>query len=54
MALQFVEPERRRGMIAQAAYFRAKRRGFEPGHELNDWLEAEAEVDTALTIGLRE
>ena len=31
-------------MIAAAAYFRAERRGFEPGHELEDWLAAEAEV----------
>lgn len=31
-------------MVAEAAYFRAERRGFEPGHELEDWLAAEAEV----------
>ena len=30
--------------IAQAAYFRAKERGFEPGQEIDDWLAAEAEV----------
>lgn len=34
----------RRAMIADAAYFRAERRGFEPGHELQDWLAAEIEV----------
>lgn len=34
----------RRSMIAHAAYFRAERRGFEPGHELEDWLAAELEV----------
>ena len=38
------DPTRRRAMIAEAAYYRAERRGFEPGHELEDWLEAEAEV----------
>lgn len=32
----------RHAMIAEAAYFRAQRRGFEPGHELEDWLQAEA------------
>jgi hypothetical protein len=32
-------------MIAKAAYFRAERRHFEPGHELEDWLAAESEVD---------
>jgi hypothetical protein len=36
------EDTRRR--IAEAAYFRAKERGFEPGHELEDWIEAESEV----------
>ena len=30
--------------IAEAAYFRAERRGFAPGHELEDWLEAEIEI----------
>ncbi len=35
-------------MIAEAAYFRAERRGFSAGHELADWLEAEAEVDATL------
>jgi hypothetical protein len=31
-----------------AAYLRAKQRGFEPGYELEDWLEAEAEVKDRL------
>ncbi|MGO9512260.1 MAG: DUF2934 domain-containing protein [Steroidobacteraceae bacterium] len=35
-------------MIAKAAYFRAARRDFQPGHELEDWLAAEAEVDRQL------
>lgn len=30
--------------IATAAYFLAERRGFEPGHELDDWLSAERQV----------
>jgi len=34
----------RRSMIAEAAYYRAKQRNFEPGHELEDWLAAENEV----------
>jgi hypothetical protein len=33
--------------IAIAAYYRAQARGFEPGHELEDWLQAESEVDSA-------
>jgi hypothetical protein len=30
------EPERRHAMIAEAAHYRAERRGFEPGQELAD------------------
>ncbi|HUQ24983.1 MAG TPA: DUF2934 domain-containing protein [Burkholderiales bacterium] len=30
--------------IAEAAYYRAQQRGFEPGHELEDWIAAEREV----------
>lgn len=47
-----IDPERRRALIAEAAYFRAERRGFAPGHEAEDWLAAEVEVDTALTVGV--
>lgn len=35
----------RRHMIAEAAYYRAERRGFEPGLDEEDWLEAEREID---------
>jgi len=38
----------RQSLIAQAAYFLAERRHFQPGHELEDWLAAEAEVDRRL------
>jgi hypothetical protein len=48
-----LDPERRRSLIAEAAYFRAERRGFTPGCEAADWLAAEAEVDTALTMGVQ-
>ena len=37
-------PDELRQMIATAAYRRAEERGFEPGHELEDWLAAEAEI----------
>ena len=40
-----VDPEVRRLMIAEAAYYCAEQRGFEPGHEREDWLEAEARID---------
>lgn len=38
----------REQMIAEAAYFRAEQRGFEPGNEMSDWLEAEADVEHLL------
>jgi hypothetical protein len=40
--------EDRKALIAKAAYFNAERRGFAPGHELEDWLAAENEVDQRL------
>jgi hypothetical protein len=45
---QFVGPEQRAALIAEAAFFRAERRGFAPGHEVEDWLDAESEVDAKL------
>jgi len=47
----FIEPEQRRALIAQAAYYRAERRGFEPGREVEDWYLAEGEIDAMLTRG---
>ncbi|MFA6310684.1 MAG: DUF2934 domain-containing protein [Sterolibacterium sp.] len=34
--------EDRLAYIATAAYYKAEARGFMPGQELDDWLEAEA------------
>jgi Protein of unknown function (DUF2934) len=34
--------------ISKLAYLKAERRGFEPGHELEDWLAAENDVDQRL------
>jgi hypothetical protein len=39
-----------RALIAEAAYHRARKRGFAPGHELEDWVEAEAQVMTNLGL----
>jgi hypothetical protein len=47
----FVDPGQRTALISKAAYFRAQRRGFAPGHEMEDWLAAEAEVDSQLLRG---
>jgi hypothetical protein len=43
-----VTSEARRALIAEKAYLRAERRGFEPGYEREDWLAAELEVDALL------
>lgn len=37
----------RQQRIATAAYYRAEHRGFSIGDEIQDWLEAEAEIDKA-------
>jgi hypothetical protein len=34
-----------RAKVAEAAYFIAEKRGFGPGHELEDWLAAQAEIE---------
>lgn len=39
-----ISPDELRKLISEAAYYRAKQRNFEPGHELEDWIQAEAEV----------
>ncbi len=38
----------RHAMISLEAYLRAERRGFEPGHEVEDWIAAEAEIEARL------
>jgi hypothetical protein len=35
----------REAKISEAAFFKAAARGFEPGHEWDDWLAAEKEID---------
>lgn len=38
----------RQALIRELAYQYAESRGFSPGHEVEDWLAAEAEVDARL------
>ena len=42
-----IADEKREQMIAEAAYYRAEKRGFVGGQELDDWLAAEAEIASA-------
>ena len=40
--------EQRHALIAESAYRRAERRGFQGGDPVADWLESEKEVDALL------
>lgn len=46
-----VPAEQRRNYIEMAAYYIAERRGFAPGNPLEDWIQAEAEIDRLLAEG---
>jgi hypothetical protein len=48
-----IDAQKRHALIAEAAYLRAERRGFTPGHEVEDWVAAEAEIDLALTANTK-
>ncbi|MEC4747444.1 DUF2934 domain-containing protein [Methylomicrobium sp. Wu6] len=39
-----MDPNIFRLMVEERAYFKAERRCFVSGHELDDWLEAEQEI----------
>ena len=43
-----VDPELRDQMIAEAAYFKALNRNFQGDYCVEDWLEAETEIDTLI------
>jgi len=47
-ARRIVSAAERARMIAEAAYYRAQRRGFSNGDPVRDWAEAEAEIDAML------
>lgn len=47
----YVEPQEHAAMIAESGYFRCAHRGFEPGHEVDDRLASDSEIDAALTRG---
>ena len=37
--------EQREAMIRDAAYYHFAKRGYAPGHDLEDWLAAESEIE---------
>lgn len=52
-----IDPDLRHRMISEAAYHRYAERSYADGYDLDDWLQAEAEVDHLLLVppaGLRQ
>ncbi len=45
-----ISDEQRYKMIAEAAYYRAEKRGFDGGDSLHDWHEASKEIDKSLHL----
>ena len=43
-----VSPEQREVMVAEAAYYLAEKRGFIHGYDLQDWLDAKAQIELVL------
>jgi hypothetical protein len=48
-----ISRQERERMITEAAYLRAKRRGFTGGSAEQDWREAEAEIDRVIEMAMR-
>jgi hypothetical protein len=47
--LKEVTSQEKHHLVSEAAYFRAERRNFIPGYELEDWLVAESEIEKKLS-----
>ena len=47
-------PQERHFRIAEIAYRKAELRGFTPGREFEDWLEAESEVNAIEGVASRD
>lgn len=50
--MPMLTPEQRRLYVEVAAYYIAERRGFQGGSEMDDWVQAEAEIDRLLREGI--
>ncbi|HET6471037.1 MAG TPA: DUF2934 domain-containing protein [Pseudomonadales bacterium] len=50
----WVTESQRHEAVQVAAYYLAERRGFQPGHELEDWINAEARLDATFGTGQRD
>lgn len=45
-------PDQRRYYVEVAAFYIAERRGFHGGSEMDDWVQAEAEIDRLVREGI--
>ena len=45
-------PEEIAEWIAVAAYYKAQERGFTPGNEVENWIEAEREIASKLDLNI--
>jgi hypothetical protein len=45
---QALSPDDRRELVQRTAYFLSERHGFDPARDLENWLEAERQVDAAV------
>lgn len=50
--VRLMDAEERFDLICTAAYFKAEARNFAGGRELDDWLEAETELDASMRSGM--
>jgi hypothetical protein len=48
-AHQALDPDLRHRMISEAAYYLYTQRGSEDGCDMDDWLQAEVEIDLLMT-----
>jgi hypothetical protein len=44
-----IDPDLRHRMISEAAYYLYTQRGYEEGYDVDDWLQAETQVDHIIT-----
>jgi hypothetical protein len=52
VAIPELTPDQRRYYVEVAAYYIAERRGFHGGSEMDDWVQAESEIDRLIREGI--
>lgn len=49
-----INPEQFRESVSVNAYYRAEKRDFEPGHDIDDWHEAVTEITSRYRYPIRD